>query len=272
MKVMDRQRLEENLNRLQQDLVAYAQTHNLLASAECRKMADSILLAHSTSDLKFETLCRTGRLKSPAKLHDEGYKTLEPDAVERVLGTSEFVFLYAGAFSFPSSGCGLLFSSTLEIAHSADGAATPFDSGGLVNHFTRADMSEPVAAFFSRHELPLSEHRHFLHDCLHLLFSAPQDYLEGRPATHAGSLGLSGGDAVRRHTHEVRIPHEVPIRSQHLQAVFVPYRLTMQPEIEKLLTWCLAEGYDVVSYGADRENDFTKLKTACIQYLRRHLS
>lgn len=273
---MDRSRLEGNLNRLQQDLAAYAQEQNIAAppatSTSCRKIADTIFLAHSTSDLKFETICNSGRLKSPAKLHSEGLKTLKTDAVELTLGTSEFVFLYAGAFSFPSSGCGLLFSRTLEAAHSADGAATPFDSGGLVNIFTRADMSETAAAFFSRHELPLFEHRDFLNDCLHLLFSAPYDYMEGIAPRHSGPVGLSRGDAVRRHTHEVRIPHEVHLRSPHLQAVFVPLRLALLPEIEKLLTWCHAEGFDVETYETDRQNDFAKLKTACIQYLRRHLS
>jgi hypothetical protein len=272
---MSRERCEQNLQRLLQELQGYLSANGIVAPASsaqvAAKIAPSIFLAHSTADANFVAICSpSGRVLSSAGLDAAGIKPLKPDAVEITLGTAAFVFLYAAAFSFPSSGCGLLFAPTLEQQHSDNGFATAFDSGGLISVFQRPDMSEPPRDFFMRHEFPISEHRSYLQSCLAALFSTPLDYFHGNPPQHPGPIGLTGGDC-RRWSHEVRIPNEVVVRSPHLQAVFIPRRLGLVPEIKHLVRWCESEGFDAIVYDADRENDFAKLKRACVEYLRDQL-
>ena len=261
---------------MSEELRTYVSQRNISVTTESASSAGTIAskihLAHSTSDVNFVRICEGGaRLLSPALLDSGGIKPLETDAVERTLATSEFVFLYANAFSYPSSGCGLLFAPSLEADHYNDGSATPFDSGALVNHFRCPDPAEHPRDFFQRHQLPLSEHRDYLSQCLAALFRQPFDYVSGIAPIHPGPIGITGGDPCRRSTHEVRIPSSVHIRSRHLQAVFAPTRISLEPEVLHLLKWCEAEGFDVVSFDSDRDNDFTKLKSACIEYLRTKL-
>ena len=272
---MSRDRCEKNLVRLLQDLDDYLGANGIDRSGvnpvSAKAVAQNIFLAHSTSVSNFVKICdNSGRLLSPQALDLKGIKPLQADAVENTLGTAGFVFLYAAPFSFPSSGCGLLFAKSLEHQHSSDGFATPFDSGALVNHFVRPEMAETPRDFFLRHELPISEHRNYLERCVGSLFVALSDYQEGNRPLHPGPIGLTGGDR-RQWTHEVRIPDEVVVRSQHLQAIFAPRRLGLVPEIKNLLNWCSSEGYDVEIFDADRENDFAKLRDACIEYLRTEL-
>jgi hypothetical protein len=137
-------------------------------------------------------------------------------------------------------------------------------------HLRLPDPNESPFAFFQRHELPLSGYRNYLHDCLHSLFGAPFDYVMGKTPVHAGPIGLSGSDA-RRWIHETRIPNEVHLRGHHLKAVFAPRRAGLVPEIRSFLSWCSAEGFPIEVFDADRENDFAKLQSACIEYLRKEL-
>ena len=273
---MSRTRFEQNLQRMLQELQAYVSQENIsvgdAARSTAEKIADKIYLAHSTSAKNFVQMCEDGAsLLSPSALDGKGIKSLRADAVERILETSDFVFLYAGAFSFPSSSCGLLFARSLESDHPDSGSATPFDSGGLVEHFELPNTSETPRDFFRRHQLPLSEHRNYLSQCLGALFSDPFDYVLGNGLCHEGPIGLTGGDACRRSTHEVRIPDNVRIRNPHLQAVFAPVRMSLEPQVESLLKWCTSEGFDVVSFESDGDNDFAKMKTAWIEYLRTKL-
>ena len=159
---------------------------------------------------------------------------------------------------------------SLERDHSGEASATPFDSGGLVKVFRRPDMAESARDYFVRHELPVSGYRDYLARCLDTLFIAPLDYLAGREPRFPCPLGLSLGDQ-RRWTHEVRIPDQVHVRGAHLQALFVPRRLSLHPEIEPLLNWTLSEGYDVEIFDTGRENDFATLKNRCLEYLRAKL-
>lgn len=274
---MSRSRFEGNLRRMLDELQIYVSQQGISVSSAsfsvAEKIASRIALAHSTSDSNFVKVCAGGAaLLSPAILDQRAIKMLKPDAVERTLGTSEFVFLYASAFSYPSSGCGLLFAHSLESDHPDNGSATAFDSGALVNHFRRPDPAEGPRDFFLRHQLPLSEHRDYLCRCVAALFRDPFDYVAGNEPIHPGPIGITGGDPCRRSTHEVRIPDNVPIRSPHLQAVFAPLRLSLEPQVQNLLKWCVAEGFDVVSFETDRDNDFAKLKNACIEYLRTKLN
>jgi hypothetical protein len=193
---------------------------------------------------------------------------LRPGSVKAVLGTVNAVFLYAAPFRFPATGCGVLFAARLEAMCREEGLATPFDSGGLLHVFTRADPAEAPAAFLARHELPLPDHRQYLEASLSLLFSTPLDYLHGNDPAWPGPIGLAGGDR-RRWTHEVRLPDQTFLRTGYLQAVFVPISRVADPHIEGMLRWCEHSGVDYVSFNASRENDFETLKRECVDYITR---
>lgn len=270
-------RREQNLKRVLHALEAHLMAQGATpgpaneVSPSAAKISGELFLAHSTSDVNFAKLCPLGgRLLSPAALDASGLKALKADAVERELDTAGYVFLYASSFAFPNSGCGLLFAPSLERERPGEASATPFDSGGLVKVFRRVDMGESARDFFARHELPVSGYRDYLARCLDTLFAAPLDYLAGWEPRFPCPLGLSLGDQ-RRWTHEVRIPDQVHVRGAHLQALFVPRRLSLHPEIEPLLNWTLSEGYDVEIFETGRENDFDALKNRCLEYLRAKL-
>jgi hypothetical protein len=130
---MIRKHCEENLKRLQNELETYASANGISGGdPAAAKISKGIPLAHSTSDWNFVKICGSGCLYSPQALSGKGLKPLKSGAVELQLGTSGHVFFYAASFSFPGSGCGLLFGSSLERDNEHDGSATPFDSGGLV--------------------------------------------------------------------------------------------------------------------------------------------
>jgi hypothetical protein len=268
---MSRERCENNQQRMLTELEDYLLANGIgvtaPAATAAAEIAKGISLAHSRGDKSFADLCSAGgRLRSPAALDAANIKPLKQDAVEITLGTQDFVFLYAAPFSFPNS-CGFLFAPTLEREYSSSGYSTSFDSGGLVKIFQRLDMSEEPREFLMRHELPIPDHREYLLACLGSLFGTPLDYVQGEPPRHAGPIGLIGGDC-RRWIHEVRIPHELVVRNPHLQAVFIPRRLALIPEIASLLKWCVAEGFDSIAYDSDRENDFANLRRTCIEYVR----
>jgi hypothetical protein len=168
-------------------------------------------------------------------------------------------------------GCGLLFAASLESAHAYEGAATPFDSGGLASVLARQDPAEPVRGFLARHELPAPGHRRYLGMSMDALFGKPEDYVEGTEPRWPGPIGLTGGDQ-RRWTHEVRIPDQVFVRGSHLQAVFAPRaRVAADSHIEKLFQWCVGEGVDWVVFETPSRNDFEALRNECRAYIRRTL-
>lgn len=271
---MSRQRYQENLRQIQIRLQDYAQANEIdlagpLAPAAVA-LAQSVFLAHSTSAKNFSTICASNKLLSPQGLQAAGLKHLEPDAAEVVLGTANCVFFFAGNFSFPATGCGLLFSQRLEAQHTEDGAASGFDSGGLVHVFTRPDPAESVAAFFARHEWPLPEHRDYLRSSLAFLFADPLDYLRGQPPRWPGPIGLSGGDQ-RAWTHEVRLPAQTFVRTGYLQAVFAPLSRAATTPVRLLRRWCRQQGVDFITFPTPRANDFARLRRECVDYIRRQL-
>lgn len=271
---MSRHCWEENLARLQSRLDEYAKTNGLVATGsifkKCGSLSQSLYLAHSTADAKFSRVCESNRLCSPQRLHAEGIKPLATDSVEATLGTANSVFFYAAPFRFPHTGCGFLFNHRLEQAHRDDGVAVPFDSGGLVNVFTRPNPAESAVEFLARHELPLPEHRDYLRKSLEQLFAHPLDYLNGNDPRHPGPIGLTGGDR-RRWTHEVRLPDQVYVKTGWLQALFIPVSRVADAPIQKMLRWCEHQGIDIESFHGSRENDFETLLRACVDYIHRKL-
>lgn len=136
---------------------------------------------------------------------------------------------------------------------------------------TRQDAAEPLQDFLRRHELPVPDHREYLEHAMNSLFTAPEDYLEGRGPVAAGPLGLEGGDS-RRWTHEVRIPERVLVRTSPLQAVFAPGSLVGKNRaVEDLFKWCDAEGVDVVKYDHPENGDFDELRRTCLEYIQKQL-
>jgi hypothetical protein len=228
-----------------------------------------MFLAHSTSDASFSGICAAGHLASALRLANETGEPLPPERREMQLGTVNSVFFFVSPFRYPDTGCGLLFARSLEVEHQANGAATPFDSGGLLKVFTRPDPLESPQQFLSRHEFPLPDYRRYLGLSMQVLFDRPEDYMNGVEPCRPGPIELAGGDC-RRWTHEVRIPNRVHVRgSQHLQAVFASRsRVAADPDIEALFAWCETEGVDRVSFDTPAGKDFAALKQSCLDYIR----
>lgn len=272
---MSRDRLERNLGLLRRRLEDYAEANKIATPHpppnEAARLSESLYLAHSTSSAKFSEVCHSGRLISCAQLAAARGDALKPDSAEVLLGTADYVFFYVGPFRYPNTACGLLLCRSLEERSRLEGVATPFDSGGLVGKYSRADPAESPQEFLARHELPVPEHREYLLLSLGVLFETPADYVEGNEPHWAGPCGLAGGDQ-RRWTHEVRIPDQVPIRGGHLQAVFAPTgRVAGDPKIGGFFEWCQRERVDRVTFSTPRGDDFEALRGECIRYMRRRL-
>ena len=271
---MSRPLREGNLQRLIDGLEQYALDQGLPAPApppsDASKLSAGLFLAHSTSESNASDICRSGRLLCPDALAVIRGKAPPTESAESKMGTTGYVFLYAGPFRYPGTGLGWLFSSTLEEQHRMDGVATPFDSGGLVKHLTRQDPSEPMRQFLARHELPLPEHRDYLHLCLARLFGSATDYFDGVNPRLPGPIGLSGGDC-RRWTHEVRISGHLHVRTATLQAFFVARSRIADPEIEQMARWCDLQGIDRRVFDAPRGKEFEALRRESIGYIREKL-
>jgi hypothetical protein len=109
--------------------------------------------------------------------------------------------------------------------------------------------------------------------CLDLCFVEPMDYVTFTDGIHhrPSPYGIRGG-AFRQHTHEVRIPDEVALRSLHLEAVFVAGRVARHKQAEELARWCLQEKVTFRAFPHGGESDFTALRRESITYLRSKLS
>lgn len=258
-----------NLDQLCSNLQEYARTNSIAArtSPTAARLSDSLFLANSASRTNFRDICASGNIDSRAHLASARSQTLPAECTEFILGTANSVFFYVAPFRYPGTDCGLLFSATLEIAHTVNGVATPFDSGGLLNIFKTPDPR----AFLSRHDMPIPEHRRYLTLCMDLLFRQPEDYVDGTDPSYPGPVGLTGGD-YRRWTHEVRIPDRVLLRSRHLQAAFAPTPLVADSIVVKsLFKWCDEQGVDSISFDAPRGGEFAALQRKCRDYIREKL-
>ncbi len=274
---MSNSRIERqaNFTRLTQELVTHAQQlgRPFEPSPFATKLSEGLFLAHSTTRSNFTKVCAAQRILSQAKLATERGVPLK-NCAEIKLGTSNDVFFYAATFRYPTTACGLLFASSLEVENKEIGAATPFDSGGLFGHITRPNTIESEKTFLDKNEMPIPEHRQYLSQAMMALFNDPKEYVEGVPPCHNSPLGLIGKDQHGRHwTHEVRIPENVPVQgSPHLQAVFAPRALAARnPSVRALFRHCKSEGVDTIPIDTPRGDDFEELQQACLAYIRRKL-
>ena len=272
---MSRHQWQANLDGLCLSLEDYATKNGIgvpnASSGAAARLGDSAYLAHSTSRKSFSSICDSGYLNSAASLAAARGASLPPACAEVVLGTAGYVFFYVSPFRYPNTTCGFLFAKSLESHYRDDGAATPFDSGGLTKYLVRPDPAEPPQSFLARHELPIPEHRRYLGLSVAALFAKPEDYFEGTDPLWPGPIGLAGGDQ-RRWTHEVRTPDKVFVRGSHLQAVFATTaQVAHNPPVRSLFRWCEAEGVDGIAFAAPRRNDFEALRRECLNYIRQRL-
>ena len=275
MKTMDRARLSANLEKRCQELTNHMAAPGLpglaTPSLKAEKLSRKIHLSHGIVEKRLPAACKQGSLISKAAFHLANGTGLSPATNDVILGTAHCVFCYAGPFRYPSSQCGFLFSYTLEDERSHDGAASPFDSGGLMSHIGFPFEFGSAPHYLQNHEFPIPEHRQYLQLVLDNLFAQPEHYIDGTPPEHANCLGLSGGDE-RMWTHEVRIPDSISLVDRHLRAVFLSSGLHgSNTEIEEFVLRCESKGIDCIKFDSPRRGDFKVLKSKCVEYLQEKL-
>lgn len=233
------------------------------------QVADRIPLSHGASAENFARIAKTGTILSQVALAKRTGNVVE-STTETELGTANSVFFFASPFRYPSSECGFLFRRDLEHQRHHDGNASPFDSGGLLNHFTRDDLAETPSSFLARHMLPIPAHRTLLSTSLERLFDTPEDYLGGSGKPKANPFGLRADDNdPRGWTHEVRIPHRVVVKgaNHRLEAVFFVRGRHTDPRIKSYLSWCQTEKVPYYSIDTPRHGAFDALRRRCIAYV-----
>jgi|APTNR8051073442_1049403.scaffolds.fasta_scaffold05037_3 hypothetical protein len=259
---------QANLTRLSASLSAHCPPDARRASA-AQKLAVQMPLSHATPYGNLQKILRNGALLSQVQLGRPFGRA------EQILETTDDVFLYLGAFSYPGTECGFLFGPTVEAHHPDDNIATPFDSGALARmSFVKPPASYTNGVTFVReHELPVSDYRALLTTIISDYSRGADHYLQ-RPDDFACAcgtsrnhpFGLSGGDR-RAATFEVRIPQRVPLRPPHLRAVFVR-RGFEPPELSDLF----ALGVSIERFDADDDADFFHaLRAACVTFVQDHL-
>ena len=258
--------LHENLKRLMDELAMHESGHDGDRS-QAERIAWNVPLAHSTSTGNLRDIVASGKLLSLARLIQAQGATPDPDnpTTEEILGTSEYVFLFAGPFRYTSSGCGFLFRAELEIDWNDSGEACPFDTGGLLSTFT-GFTGDPMH-FLDRFRLPLDEHREYLAGKLRVFFPELRAYIEPNIVFDAYDpiTGLKGGDA-RRWTHEVRLKDELDING-HLEAVFYPRSSAGLADVEHFLVECEDQAVYTEAFEAPRDQEFDAMLNCCCDYI-----
>ena len=239
-------------------------------TSDANKLAMRMPLSHATPYGNLQKILGNAALLSQVQLG------IPVGLAEEALETTDDVFLYLGAFSYPSTECGFLFVPSVETDHQDDAVATPFDSGALAS----MEFVTPPApytdgiAFVRDHELPVSAYRSLLSKVISdyslgtdQYLACPDDFACACGTTREHPFGLSGGDR-RASTFEVRIPQRVPLSPPHLRAVFV--RKGFEPaELSALF----AAGVTIERYEADDSDAdfFHALRAACISFIQEHL-
>ena len=268
--MMDRATREKNLAQLQKRVQECEARHghpkpSALKAERAERLAQGMPLSNGASAATFAKIAKDREIRCQSRIRSELGPSGKPTHEER-LGTDRCVPFFAGPFLYPKSECGLLFNRSLEEAHRAEGACTPFDSGALIKVHAVSDPHE----FMVEHEVPVPEHRELLSEVLARLFNDPWDYLDGKDPRSSSHFGLTKGDA-RRYTHEVRIPDAVGILD-HVMAVFVTSSRVADPSIMAYLVECEKRNIDYVPVPAGHSGNFQKLSRSSTNYIRVLLS
>ena len=257
-----------NLNRLSKSFTSHCPPSSVRSSA-AQNLAVKLPLSHAAPLGKLKQILDSKALLSQVQVGTP------PRAAESILETTDDVFLYIGAFSYPGTECGFLFVPSIESGRQVDAIATPFDSGALASNkgITLPAHYTDGVTFVRDHEMPVSDYRSILSRVIADYTADPSNYLSEPDsftcacgASREHPFGLSGGDC-RAGTFEVRIPQRVPLRPPHLRAVFVRkgYELAELSEL-------FALGVTIERYEADSEADFFHaLRSACISFIQEHL-
>lgn len=214
---------QKNLERLCGTLSAHCPNTERLN--EAKRIAAKMPLGHATAQGNMKGILELGALLSQEE------NNRRRGNAETILETTDDVFLYLGAFSYPKTDCGFLFVSTVENDNAGQCISTPFDSGALVS---KVGVTPPARyatdgiACVRDHELPVPGYRDLLsliiaeyaHTVGAYLHSPEEFKCPDCGLARDHPFGLSGGDG-RAATFEVRIPKRVPLTSPHLHAVFV---------------------------------------------------
>lgn len=235
--------------------------------AASRNWGNNLPLTHGASIDKLADILRSESLLSQAAL---GRAAGEAEAV---MDTRDDVFLYASALSYPHTECGFLFLASVEDGHSADGVATPFDSGAFAWHVPPPATYSDGVSFVRDHEFPVSDYRQALSTIIAGYYREPVEYLihPGAYACRCGEsrthpCGVKGGDN-RVSIFEIRIPKRVALQPPHLRAVFVREGFEI-PELAALF----AAGVTIERYEApDGADFFHAMRECCINFVRTHI-
>jgi hypothetical protein len=164
-----------NLQRLLTDLLALSGHEDRCTkrladpNSACKRYASELPLAHVRGTKGFKNIRDADPvLRSKQELYRLGIRAMRPndeDAVEIELSTDDDVFTHVGPFRFhhPHAACGFLFKPMVEqCPKTSNGGierpiATPFDSGGLVDHLLPNVSREQRIKFLRQHELPVPE-------------------------------------------------------------------------------------------------------------------
>ena len=192
-----------------------------------------------------------------------------PTTDEEILGTNDYVFLFAGPFRYDASDFGFVFGADLEKTWTGPGEASPFDSGGLINKFK--GFTGNARDHFDRFRLPLYKHREYLAGKLRVFFPEPGAYIEPNTVidVYDPVTGLRGGDP-RRWTHEVRLKNELDIHS-HLEAVFYRKSSGGITDVEHFLVECQDQGVYTEAFDAPYNLEFDVMLNCCCDYIKRNI-
>jgi len=239
----------------------------------CRRLADRMPYCHSTGTKAFAGICQSKSILSLTRLDAIESQDWSHHPIETQLETRDSVFLFAGPFRYPDTAYGFLFSPDLADDRATDGSASPFDSGGLVDHHLPPSSEKPLD-FLRRHEMPIPQYRKFHLLVLDLLFHDPWHYVGGVDPVRQGPVRLAVGDSdPRRWTFEIRLRNELPFRP-HLQAVFNSTFAAKSNSVVKTHSWCRANGVDIIQYPdlhGSRKGSFMEMQRRCEAYIRSHL-
>ncbi len=224
-------------------------------------------LSHATNNGVFEKILKGGHLLS------QDQSGVARGRAETTLGTTDAVFFYAAAFTYPNSECGFLFLPSVEVDFKMTATATPFDSGAMAHRVTPPAPYAGGVAFVRDHELPVPAYRELLATILRDYTPGADAYLAdpafrcvcGVSRDHPfGLVGLDG----RGNTFEVRLPQQVAAGAPHLRAVFV--RNGHEP---RGLHRFSADGVEIVRYTAndDADTKFTALREASVDFILEHI-
>ena len=228
-------------------------------------------LGHARGSRGFQSAVERGALLSNNELKRLGARPTNPSqniSVEVRLGTADYVFTFAGPLRYAGI-CGFLFDAGIEKIRSGDAIATPFDSGGLIDHFRPNDTDEQRVKFLQDHELSVPEYRGYFELVLATLFDSPWNYVDGTVPDRFGPIAFYGGDS-RRWTFEVRFLNELLLESG-LVAVFLPVGIASTELLqEQLIKWDKI-GVDIIIYVAQTDGQGRDLLEESVKYIKSYL-